>query len=174
MRAFHELTVTEAVSAIRTGSLSPVALTEALLERIEALEPKLRAWVTLDRDGALQTARTREAEVTAGRILGPLHGVPVGIKDIYHVAGMVTTCGAGPFAHERPTADAATVERLRAAGAVILERPRPPSSPIWIRPKPETPGISNTPRAAPPAARRRPWRPGWSRWPSALRLSAQS
>lgn len=120
MRAFHELTVTEAVLAIRTGSLSPVALTEALLKRVEALEPKLRAWVTLDRDGALQTARTREAEVTAGRILGPLHGVPVGIKDIYHVAGMVTTCGAGPFAHERPTADAATVERLRAAGAVIL------------------------------------------------------
>lgn len=105
---------------IRAGSLSPMAVIEACLARIADVEPALRAWVHLDRDGALKAARALEAEARAGRFRGPLHGVPVGIKDIYHVAGMVTTAGAGAFAHERPETDATAVARLRAAGAVIL------------------------------------------------------
>lgn len=114
------LTATEIVKGIRAGSLSPVAVVEACLARIADTDSALRAWVHLDSDGALKTARALEAEARAGRFRGPLHGVPVGIKDIYHVAGMVTTAGAGAFAHERPQTDATTVARLRAAGAVIL------------------------------------------------------
>lgn len=114
------LTATEIVKGIRAGSLSPVAVVEACLARIADTDSALRAWVHLDSDGALKTARALEAEARAGRFRGPLHGVPVGIKDIYHVAGMVTTAGAGAFAHERPRTDATTVARLRAAGAVIL------------------------------------------------------
>lgn len=119
-RPTHTLTVTEATARIRAGQLSPLALVEALLARIEALDPQVRAWVTLDRHGALATARQREAEAQASRFRGPLHGVPVGLKDIFHVAGMVTTAGAGPFAHERPTEDATAVARLRQAGAIVL------------------------------------------------------
>ena len=114
------LSATEIVKGIRAGSLSPVAVVEACLARIAESESALRAWVHLDAEGALKTARALEAEARAGRFRGPLHGVPVGIKDIYHVAGMVTTAGAGVFAHERPQTDATAVARLRAAGAVIL------------------------------------------------------
>lgn len=114
------LTATEIVKGVRAGSLSPVAAVEACLARIAETEPALRAWVHLDGEGALKTARALEAEARAGRFRGPLHGVPVGIKDIYHVAGMVTTAGAGVFAHERPQTDATSVARLRVAGAVIL------------------------------------------------------
>ena len=114
------LTAAEIAKRIRAGGLSPVAAVEACLARIAETEPALRAWVHLDTEGALKAARALEAEGRAGRLRGPLHGVPVGIKDIYHVAGMVTTAGAGAFAHERPAADATAVARLRAAGAVIL------------------------------------------------------
>ncbi len=114
------LTATEIAKRIRAGGLSPVAAVEACLARIAETEPALRAWVHVVTEGALKAARALGAEGRAGRLRGPLHGVPVGIKDIYHVAGMVTTAGAGAFAHERPAADATAVARLRAAGAVIL------------------------------------------------------
>ncbi|MBI4609895.1 MAG: amidase [Candidatus Rokubacteria bacterium] len=120
MTPLHALTATEAVAAIRNGQLSAVSLVEALLARIDALDPDVKAWVTVDRGGALETASQRDREAQAGRLRGPLHGLPVGLKDIYHVAGMVTTCGAGPFAHEHPADDAETVGRLRQAGAVVL------------------------------------------------------
>src|SRR5262247_2578905 len=72
------------------------------------------------REGALALAREREAEARAGRWRGSLHGVPVGIKDIFDVAGMPTRAGAGPHAHRMPPEDATAVARLRAAGAVFL------------------------------------------------------
>ena len=114
------LTATEAAARIRAGALSPVDLVEACLARIDAIEPQLQAWVAVDADGARQAARERLDAVRTGRPLGPLHGVPVGLKDIYHARGFVTTCGAGPFFHERPDADATTVARLRGAGAIVL------------------------------------------------------
>src|SRR5437870_11205939 len=110
----------EAADAIRTGAVSPVELVEACLARIRALDGALEAWAHVDADGALAVAREREAEARAGRLRGPLHGVPVGVKDIFDVAGMPTTGGARPFAHTRPTADAAAVARIRAAGAIVL------------------------------------------------------
>ena len=110
----------EAAEAIRKGVLSPVELVDTCLARIGALDGDLRAWAHVDAAGALAIAREREVEARAGRLRGPLHGVPVGVKDIFDVAGMPTTAGARAFAHTHPTRDAAAVARLRAAGAVIL------------------------------------------------------
>jgi Asp-tRNA(Asn)/Glu-tRNA(Gln) amidotransferase A subunit family amidase len=99
---------------------SPVGLVEQALERIDALDEQVRAWVCVDREAALATAAEREAETRAGRISGALHGIPVGVKDIFDVAGMVTTAGAAPFAHRLATEDAAAVALLRRAGAIVL------------------------------------------------------
>lgn len=120
MKAPHELTLTEASFAIRNRSLSPVDLTQAMLERIERLEPTIRAWEALAPSFAMETARIREREVNDGKILGPLHGIPLGVKDVFNVAGMVTACGASSFAHVHPVSDSAIVELLRRSGAVIL------------------------------------------------------
>jgi len=120
MNPLHALTVTEAAAEIRNGRLSPTSILEALLARIDALDPEVKAWVSVDKKGALETARQRTAEAQGHQWRGHLHGVPVGLKDIYHVAGMTTTAGAGAFAHERPTEDAESVARLRQAGAIIV------------------------------------------------------
>src|SRR5919201_4925670 len=100
-----EMSARDAVTRIRERALSPVALTEALLARIKAVEPAVLAWVHLDEAGALAAAREREAEAQQGKIRGPLHGVAVGIKDIIHVAGMPTRAGAKAFAHSKPSED---------------------------------------------------------------------
>jgi aspartyl-tRNA(Asn)/glutamyl-tRNA(Gln) amidotransferase subunit A len=120
IESLTDLGAREAAERIRRGEVSSHALTEACLARITKLEPTVLAWAHLDPGGALAAARERDAEARAGRPRGPLHGVPVGIKDIFDVAGMPTTAGARAFAHTHPTRDAAAVARLRAAGAVIL------------------------------------------------------
>jgi Asp-tRNA(Asn)/Glu-tRNA(Gln) amidotransferase A subunit family amidase len=114
------LGVGEAAAQIRDGKISPVDLVDACLERIGALDGNVRAWIHVDGAGARAAARERQAEAARGRIRGPLHGVPVGVKDIIHVAGMPTTGGAKPWAHRVPSHDAPVVTRLREAGAVIL------------------------------------------------------
>jgi aspartyl-tRNA(Asn)/glutamyl-tRNA(Gln) amidotransferase subunit A len=114
------LGVRESARQIREGKLSPVDLVDACLERIDALDARVRAWAHVDAAGARATARERQAEAARGHVRGPLHGVPVGVKDIIHVAGMPTTGGAKPWAHTRPAHDAPAVTRLREAGAVIL------------------------------------------------------
>jgi aspartyl-tRNA(Asn)/glutamyl-tRNA(Gln) amidotransferase subunit A len=116
----HFLTAAEIARQVRAGTLSPVEAVEACLKRIEEVDPSVLAWVHVDRSGALEAARKLEAEARRGEFRGPLHGVPVGIKDIMAVAGMVTTNGSGEFAHERPESDATCVRRLRSAGAVVL------------------------------------------------------
>ena len=93
---------------------------EACLGRIDACEEQVQAWVVVDRPGALEAARRLDGEAREGRFRGPLHGVPVGLKDIIHAAGLKTTAGARGFADTAPGEDAACVARLRAAGAVIL------------------------------------------------------
>jgi aspartyl-tRNA(Asn)/glutamyl-tRNA(Gln) amidotransferase subunit A len=118
--ALTALGAREAAGRVRDGKIAPVDLVDACLERIRALDARLAAWAYVDEAGARETARTLGAEATSGRIRGPLHGVPVAIKDIIHVAGMPTTGGAKAWAHTRPTTDAPVVSRLRAAGAVIL------------------------------------------------------
>ena len=114
------LSVVAARDAIRAGTLTPTALTDACLARIRALDPQLEAWIHVDEAGARAEAARRTEEAKAGQWRGPLHGIPVGIKDIFDVAGMPTTAGARPWAHTRPVRDAASVQLLRAKGAVIL------------------------------------------------------
>jgi aspartyl-tRNA(Asn)/glutamyl-tRNA(Gln) amidotransferase subunit A len=96
MPELTELTASEAAQQVRQRELSPVTLVESLLQHIDRLEPRLQAWVTLDRSGALAAAQQLAAEAERGSIRGPLHGVP-GIKDIYWTAGLKTTCGSRIF-----------------------------------------------------------------------------
>lgn len=120
MPELFELTAAEAAARIRRRELSPVDLVRALLDRIDATEARVQAWETVDADGALAAAQERERELRSGQALGPLHGVPVGVKDIFFTAGLRTTAGFAPYADFVPTEDAAAVARLRAAGGIVL------------------------------------------------------
>ena len=97
-----------------------MALVEAHLARIEALEPQLNCFITLTPELARQQARQAEQEVRAGAYRGPLHGIPLALKDLFETAGVRTTAGSSFFAENVPEHDAHVVERLRAAGAVLL------------------------------------------------------
>ena len=103
---------------IARGELSPVELTQAYLKRAGELT-RLNAYITLDPDGALKAARAAEAELSRGSSRGPLHGLPVAVKDQLDAKGLRTTLG-GKIADYVATEDAAAVARLREAGAVIL------------------------------------------------------
>ncbi len=116
----YTLTVAEVAALIRQGDLSPVGLIESCLRRIDELEPKLKAWVTIDRDTILAEAGRLEEEGKQGKFRGLLHGIPVGIKDIYYTAGIKTTAGSSLLADFVPQYDATAVARLKQAGAIIL------------------------------------------------------
>ena len=92
--ALHELGALVAAEMIRAGTLSPVALVKACLARIAALDRRLEAWIEVDEAGALAAAAEREAEATSATIRGPLHGVPIGLKDLFATAGMVLLAAA--------------------------------------------------------------------------------
>jgi aspartyl-tRNA(Asn)/glutamyl-tRNA(Gln) amidotransferase subunit A len=110
----------EASAAIASGTLSPVALTEAALARIAALDPKLNAFITITADRARRAAAAAEAEIKAGKRRGPLHGIPYALKDIYHVAGVPTTAHSKLLIDNVPSEDATTTAKLEAAGMVLL------------------------------------------------------
>jgi len=112
--------LTEAAAAVRSGAVSPVELTRACLNRIERVDPVVHAFVSVDADGALQAARDAEREIGAGRHRGPLHGIPIAIKDNYDTVGVATRNGSQVFADRMPSQDATTWVRLRDAGAVLL------------------------------------------------------
>ena len=120
MPELYELSVTEAAAKIREGDLSPVDLVESLLARIDALDGDLKAWVTIDREELLETARRREIAAEWGGELGPIHGVPVGLKDIFYTAGMLTACGSKVYADFVPEYDATSVAKIKDAGGIIL------------------------------------------------------
>ncbi|PPR25431.1 MAG: Glutamyl-tRNA(Gln) amidotransferase subunit A [Alphaproteobacteria bacterium MarineAlpha10_Bin3] len=106
---------------IRAGALSPVDLVQRYLDRIEAVDGRLEAWREVDAKGALAAARTLAQEAQIGKIRGPLHGVPVGVKDIIDVAGLPTRCNSQSRADIAPAlADAEIVAALRVAGAIVL------------------------------------------------------
>jgi Asp-tRNA(Asn)/Glu-tRNA(Gln) amidotransferase A subunit family amidase len=114
------LTLLEAASAIRHGNRTPRELVADCLDQINRHDAQVHAWVSVDAAGALQTAEQLGGELSQGRYRGPLHGIPVGIKDLVDVAGMATRAGS-PLTDPRPAArDATVVERLRASGAIIL------------------------------------------------------
>jgi aspartyl-tRNA(Asn)/glutamyl-tRNA(Gln) amidotransferase subunit A len=173
------LTATEAAARIARGVLSAEALLEAHLQRIAALDGDLRAWVHVDGDGARAAAREREVEARAGHRRGPLHGVPIAIKDIFHVSGMTTTCGAAPAFHIRATRDATSVARLRAAGAIVLGKAHTTEF-AYFEPAPtrnpwnpaHTPGGSSSGSAAAVAARMAPLALGTQTVGSVLRPAA--
>ncbi len=117
----HRLTVVELAAAIAAGHVSVIESARSVLDRIDSLDPNLRAWVFIDRDQVLVDARALDAEAGSGRLRGPLHGVPVGVKDIYDVAGLPTRAGSRVLAQAQPAgADSEPVRRLRRAGALII------------------------------------------------------
>lgn len=120
MSELHWMPAGMAARAIAARELSPVDLTKALLDRIERLDPKLNAFIRLDGEAALHAAKVAEAEAATGRLRGPLHGVPVGIKDIIDVAGLPTTCHSKILDGNVASADAVCVQKLRGAGAIVL------------------------------------------------------
>ncbi|MGE3540717.1 MAG: amidase [Candidatus Tectimicrobiota bacterium] len=163
MAALHTLSVTEVAAGIRQRAFSPVEVVEACLARIDTLEPQLQAWVTLDRQGALEAARQCEQAVQNGTATGLLTGVPVGLKDIIYTAGMRTTAGSRVYADFVPTYDATVTTRLKQAGAILLGKtvttefatadPSPTRNP-WNTA--HTPGGSSSGSAAAVAARMLP------------------
>ncbi len=119
MEDAYRLTVAEASRLIRDGRLTPIRLLESVLGRIEELEPRVEAWVTLDEEGARASAEALTREAEEGDLRSLVHGIPVGVKDIYFTGGLRTTMGSPIYADYVPTFDAETVRLLREAGAVI-------------------------------------------------------
>ncbi|MEQ8584921.1 MAG: amidase [Thalassobaculaceae bacterium] len=114
------LTAGEASDAMAAGDLTAVALLTACLARIDARDPGVRAWLHVDRDGALAEAQRLDAERRAGRVRGPLHGIPIGLKDVIDVAGMPGTHNSPLYADRIAVDDAGCVALMRAAGAIPL------------------------------------------------------
>ena len=115
-----EFTIAEASDLLRRKQISPVELTTACLDRIEQLNPAINAFITVMHDSALAQAHEAEVEISAGNWRGPLHGIPIGLKDLIDTAGVKTTCGSALFADRIPTEDAHIVQRLKSAGAVLI------------------------------------------------------
>jgi aspartyl-tRNA(Asn)/glutamyl-tRNA(Gln) amidotransferase subunit A len=119
----HDLTwlsLNEVSQLVRSKRASPVELTQACLRRIEQLNPKLNAFITVTGDSALAEAHAAEEEIQKGHWRGPLHGVPLALKDLFDTAGVRTTAASGVFKDRVPKDDAEVVRRLKAAGAVLL------------------------------------------------------
>src|SRR5262245_7179026 len=110
----------EAAAKIASGELTSEALVEACLARIDHLEPQVQAWACLDRERALEQAKAADMLRREGRGVGPLHGVPVGLKDIIDTRDLPTENGSAIFKGRRPPREAACVTALRRAGGVVL------------------------------------------------------
>jgi aspartyl-tRNA(Asn)/glutamyl-tRNA(Gln) amidotransferase subunit A len=119
MTDLHFLTIAQASALIRDKKLSPVELTQAFLARVKLLDGKLNSHLLLLEDQAMADAKAAEAAIAAGGWKGPLHGIPIGLKDIYNTAGIRTTGHSALFKDHVPTEDAFTVSLLKQAGAII-------------------------------------------------------
>ena len=113
-------TLADTAARIRAGTLQPTELVEQCLERIREHDDRVRAWVVVDEEGALESARRLSAEAARGSLRGPMHGIPVGIKDIVDVAGFPTRAGSPLRKDHMAEADAPLVACLREAGAIML------------------------------------------------------
>jgi len=142
----EEVSLMEAAAAIRDGVLSPVEYVNSLFARIDQVDSRVQAWVTVDRDEVLAEARRSEAEAQKKQFRGPLHGIPVGIKDIFYTRNLRTTMGSMLFENFIPGYDARAVTRLKEAGAISIPGRH------GIR------GTSRTRRGGPAAVPRQPWR----------------
>ncbi len=173
------MTLSETARRIRKNELSPIELLESCLEMIDRLEPSIKAWVTIDREGASREARSLADEARNSSFRGVLHGIPIGIKDIFYTAGMRTTAGHSAMADFVPEYDSAVVERLRRVGAIILGKtattefalmaPAPTRNPWNLE---HTPGGSSSGSGAAVAARMCPAAIGSQTGGSTIRPSA--
>ena len=179
MTAPHKLTIAQSSTEIAAGRLTSQTLIEDLLARINKLDSHLKSWVTVDAEGAMETAQSLDRELEKSGPRSPLHGIPLGMKDIYYTAGMKTTACSKILADFVPTYDAASVARLREAGAVILGKTvttefasgdPPPTLNPW-RPA-HTPGGSSSGSAVAVAARMIPGAMGSQTGGSILRPAA--
>jgi aspartyl-tRNA(Asn)/glutamyl-tRNA(Gln) amidotransferase subunit A len=119
-KALHHLTIHEAGKLLKDGGLSPVELTQAFFDRIADTDDRLHSFITLLFEEAMAEARAAEAEIRSGRYRGPLHGIPIALKDLYDTAGIRTTAGSRVDFDRVPTVDSTPTARLREAGAVLL------------------------------------------------------
>jgi amidase len=120
MTDWHYKTLVETAEAIRTRALSPVELTHAILQRIEATQPALYAYAVLTPELAMAQAVAAERDIAAGKYRGLLHGIPIAVKDICDTAAVATAAGMTIHAGRVPNTDATVVARLAAVGAVLL------------------------------------------------------
>jgi amidase len=116
----HWLNLSDLARRIEAGEVSSLAATEHILHRIEQHNPRLHAYVTSMADSALEEAENADRERAAGKLRGPLHGVPLAVKDLCDTAGVPTAAGTRVMVNRVPARDATVVKRLRDAGAVIL------------------------------------------------------
>ncbi len=116
----HYLTITEAAALLESKELSPLELTAAHLERIQETDERLNSFITLLADESMDEARTAEADIQNGDYRGPLHGIPIGLKDLYCTKGVLTAVGSKIMRGFVPDFDAAVTERFQDAGAILL------------------------------------------------------
>ena len=116
----HYLSIADTAAMLRAKKISPVDVAQAYLDRIDAHDGRLRAYITVMRAQALAQAREAERDIQAGRYIGPLHGIPVAVKDIIHTRGVLTSAGSKVLSDHLPRDDSTIIERLRSAGAVLL------------------------------------------------------
>ena len=153
--ALNELSATAAAAAMASGEITSGALVESCLDRIETRDALVSAWVYVDAELAMAKARDADAARGAGGPVGPLHGLPIAIKDIFDTSDMPTECGSELYRGRRPAQDAQAVSMLRRAGAIIigktvtaelaLSAPGPTANPLDLR---RTPGGSSSGSAA--------------------------
>ena len=120
LESYYYSSINELTKLIRAKKVSPVEIVHACLKRIKEFEPKLNAFITVLEDQALEQAKDTEAEIQAGKWRGPLHGIPIGVKDFYDTAGIKTTAAFERFKDRVPTKDAVGVAKLKEAGAIII------------------------------------------------------
>lgn len=175
----YELTIAQAVAEIRRGSLSPVDLMDSLLERSRSLDPHLNVWVNLDEDAARAAAADSARQLAENGPVGPLHGIPFGVKDIYYTAGVETTGCSKVYAGFVPEYDSTAVALLKQAGGIMLGKTvttefamfePPPTKNPWNFDR--TPGGSSSGSAAGTAARMFPMALGSQTAGSVLRPAA--
>ncbi len=154
-----------AVEAIQDGLITSEDLVQACLNQIDRLEEQIGAWAFLDPDLALHQAREADSAMRAGIRCGPLHGVPVGIKDIFDTQDLPTEDGTVLHAGRQPIKDATLISNLREAGAVIMGKTVTTELAVYSPGKTRNPHDLNAPPADHRAAQLRLWRQAWCHWP---------
>ena len=157
------LSVGELSGLIQRKEISPVEATGAYLERIDDLDFRFNSYLTVCRNDAMEAAREAERAIVAGDYLGPMHGIPVGVKDIFYTAGVRTTACSKVYADFVPTYDATSVARFKEAGAIMLGKAvtpefaySDPSPAVHPCNAPHPPGCSSSSPAVALASRLRP------------------